>query len=200
MHIEASKFDDIVKSMVGYLDAQHGHVQTLTSGGKPVPFHLGYATASTALAAALQEHGITVSESGEEDEAFDLMLSDAENDLRAEGEKVYRVTHHYDIGDQDVYVEHPTGDVDGKRVALYLWFKACDWFGYSVLVSNLGIASVMVAFYGFRHCAIHPFSTTVDLYSDAEGFRGYEELMSDTSLHRDGLREALAPHVDGAAG
>jgi hypothetical protein len=197
MHIEAGKFEDIVRAMVDNLDVQHKHVLTVTGGGNPVPFHIGLATASSALAAALQGHGITVSETSEDDEHFDAMLADAEIDLKAEGEKIYRITHHYDIGDQDVHVEHPTGEVDGKRVALYCWFKACEWFGMSVVVSNLGIATAMVSLYGFRHCAVHPFSTAVDLYHDAEGFKSYDELMADPSLHRDGLRELLAPHVDG---
>lgn len=197
MHIEAGKFESIVRAMVDNLDAQHKHVLTVTGGGNPVPFHIGLATTSSALAAALQEHGIAVSESSEEDDHFDAMLADAEIDLKAEGEKIYRITHHYDIGDQDVHVEHPTGEVDGKRVALYCWFKACEWFGMSVVVSNLGIATAMVSLYGFRHCAVHPFSTAVDLYHDVEGFKGYDELMADASLHRDGLRELLAPHVDG---
>lgn len=199
MQIEQDKFDEIVKSMVVNLDATHQHVQTVTSGGPPVPFRLGYATASSALSAALQQHGIAIRAPMSEEESthFDSMCEGVEDELKAEGKKVFRITHHYDIGNQDVYVEHPTGAVDGRRVALYLWFKAWDWFGSAVLISNLGIAAVMVAFYGFRHCATHPCSTTVDLYFDAEGFRGYDELMSDPSLHREGLREVMAPHVAG---
>ncbi|MBR8427291.1 hypothetical protein [Burkholderia cenocepacia] len=65
MQIDASTFDDIVKSMVRAMDAQHQHVKTITGGGEPVQFRLGLATASSALAAALQEHGIAVSDSDE---------------------------------------------------------------------------------------------------------------------------------------
>jgi len=135
--------------------------------------------------------------SDEDNAYFNQMTADVEAELKAEGAKFYCITHHYDIGDQDVHVEDPTGEVDGKRVALYCWFKACEWFGNSVVVSNLGIATAMVALYGFRHNAKHSLSTTVDLYHDAEGYRDYDALMSDPSLHRDGLRELLAPHVDG---
>lgn len=122
------------------------------------------------------------------------------SDLEAEGKCVYRITHHYNIGNQDVYVEDPTGEIDGKYIALYCWYKACDWFGTGALISDLGIASVMVAFYGFRHCASHPFSTTVDLYHDTKGIGAekYQALMNDPALHRDGLREAMAPHIEGA--
>ncbi|ODP35109.1 hypothetical protein [Pandoraea sp. ISTKB] len=133
----------------------------------------------------------------DEDDAHLQLIKDAEDDLKAEGANFYRITHHYDIGNQDVYVDDPSGKLDGKRVALYCWFKACEWFGMSALVSNLGIASALVALYGFRHNATHPFATTVDLYHDAEGYGAYDALMNDPSLHRDGLRELLAPHVDG---
>jgi len=117
-------------------------------------------------------------------------------EFEAEARRRFQITHHYDIGDQDVYVEHPTGEVDGRRVALYCWFKASEWFGDAALVSNLGIASLMVAFYGFQHCAKR-YSTTVDLYADTESCVGeeYKALMQDGTLYREGLREAMAPHV-----
>ena len=117
-------------------------------------------------------------------------------EFEAEARRHYRITHYYDIGNQDVYVEHPTGEVDGRRVALYCWFKASEWFGDAAMVSNLGIASLMVAFYGFEHCA-KSLSTTVDLYADTERCAGeeYKALMQDGALYREGLREAMAPHV-----
>lgn len=120
--------------------------------------------------------------------------------LEGDGRRTYRITHYYNIGDQDVYVEHPTGEVDGMRVALYCWYKANEWFGPGAILSDLGTASLMVAFYGFRHCAATPCSTTVDLYADSNGIGAekYQELMSDPTLFREGLREAMAPHIEGA--
>lgn len=168
------------------------------------PALVAYAQACAGDYALLAQDLVTrydLGDSGEliqpaEQDDYDIDLSD----LEAEGKRVYRITHHYNIGNQDVYVEDPTGEVDGKRIALYCWYKACDWFGTGALISDLGIASVMVSFYGFRHCATHPFSTTVDLYHDAEGIgaENYQALMNDASLHRDGLREAMAPHIEGA--
>lgn len=203
MQIDSQQLADIARSMEQTLGARE-HSWQVHTGAEAVPGHLSFTTVSSALEEALRQNGIVVAEPGargqgestEGEEAFERMLDDAENDLRLEGQSIFRITHHYDIGNQDVYVEDPTGEVDGRRVALYLWFKACEWFGYAKLISNLGIASVMVTSYGFRHCAVHPFPTTVDLYADAEGFAGYEELMSDAALHRDGLKEALAPHVE----
>ncbi|WP_334043577.1 hypothetical protein [Burkholderia ambifaria] len=65
MRIHATKFDDIVKSMVSALEAQHSHVKTVTGGGEPVQFRLGLATTSSALAAALQNHGVLIDDSDE---------------------------------------------------------------------------------------------------------------------------------------
>ena len=126
----------------------------------------------------------------------EFLSADEIAEFEAEARRRYRITHHYDIGNQDVYVEHPTGDVDGLRVALYCWFKASEWFGDAALVSNLGIASLMVAFYGFQHCA-KSLGTTIDLYADTERCTGeeFKALMQDGTLYREGLREAMAPHV-----
>jgi hypothetical protein len=94
---------------------------------------------SVGSAAALSEHGFTINEGSPEDGQVlgDEDFKDIEEDLRREEARIYRITHTYDIGNQDVYVEHPTGDVDGKRVALYCWFKASEWFGSAAIVSNL---------------------------------------------------------------
>lgn len=60
MHLTQEKFDQIVQALVDNLDAKHAHVQTITSGGTPVPFHIGYSVAADALEVALQTHGVTV--------------------------------------------------------------------------------------------------------------------------------------------
>ncbi|WP_454727693.1 MULTISPECIES: hypothetical protein [Cupriavidus] len=124
-----------------------------------------------------------------------MIIGEIETDLAREAASRFRITHHYDIGNQDVYVERATGEADGRRAALYCWFKACEWFGESAIVSDLGIASMLVTFYGFQHCAASNISTTVDLYADAEGFSDYAALMRDESLFRDGLQKAMRPHV-----
>lgn len=206
MQIEQSKFEDIVSALHGRLDGRHQDALATAANDRQKPMdqsQLTAATVSSALAGALSEHGVTIGEPLTEGDGEQAPgggdFQDIENDLRADGKRYYRITHWYDIGNQDVFVEHRTGELDGKRVALYCWFKASEWFGSSALVSNLGVAAAMVSLYGFRHCATHPFATGVDLYSDAEGYPEYESLMSDPSLHREGLREALAPHVEGAS-
>lgn len=106
-------------------------------------------------------------------------------------EKAVRITHHYDIGNQDVFVERRTGDVDPKRAAIYCQFTAEKVAGDRE-VMNLGIAAALIAFYGFVHCAECE-CPTVDLYKDREAFcgPGHAELMADASLHREGLEEFL---------
>lgn len=200
MEIEKGTFEDIVRKMMANLDGQHQPELAGTSGTtRPACGKFTDSMAASALAAALSEHGFTINEGSPEDGQVlgDEDFKDIEEDLRREEARIYRITHTYDIGNQDVYVEHPTGDVDGKRVALYCWFKASEWFGSAAIVSNLGIAAAMVSLYGFRHCATRHFCTTVDLYADAEGYPDYQSLMADASLHREGLRHALAPHLDG---
>lgn len=128
-------------------------------------------------------------------EFTDVEIHEMESAIEAEKSRTFRITHHYDIGNQDVFVERAEGDVNGLRAALFCWFKACEWFGDSAMVSNLGIASLLVTFYGFRHCAVSQTCTTVDLYADAERVENYDALMSDPSLDREGLRAAMQPHV-----
>lgn len=110
-------------------------------------------------------------------------------------DKAIRVTHHYDIGNQDVFVERRTGDVDPVRAAIYCQFKAEEAAGDRE-VMNLGIAAALVAFYGFVHCAECE-CPTVDLYKDREAFcgQGHADLMADASLHREGLGEFLQRFV-----
>jgi len=110
----------------------------------------------------------------------------------------FRLSHHYDIGDQSIYIERKTGAVDAKRAAVYCVFMSEEWYGRERLISNLGIAACLCAFYGFRHAAVTPLSTRIDLYYDKERMcgPGYVEMMKDKSLNRDGLREFMAPFID----
>lgn len=110
-------------------------------------------------------------------------------------ENAVRITHHYDIGNQDVFVERRTGEVDPMRAAIYCQFKAEKLAGDRE-VMNLGIAAALIAFYGFVHCAECE-CPTIDLYKDREAFCGprHEGLMADESLHREGLEEFMARFV-----
>src|ERR1035437_2276990 len=84
----------------------------------------------------------------------------------------FRISHHYDIGDQTVYVERKDGNVDAKRAAVFCLFMTEEWFGPHFMLSNLGIAACLCAFYGFRHTARTSIATDLDLYFDRERMCG----------------------------
>lgn len=107
------------------------------------------------------------------------------------------IYHHYDIGDQRVYVQRKTGNVDAKRAAVFCLFMAEEWFGPNFMASNLGIAACLCAFYGFRHTARTSMATDIDLHYDRERMCvNHVDLMNDTSLHRAGLREFITPFLE----
>lgn len=136
----------------------------------------------------------------EGDEQLETTIADAEEAMGQHALSTYRISHRYDIGDQAVYINRREGDVDAKRAALYCQFMCEEWFGGGSILTNLGIAALLVAFYGFRHTASVPDEacTSIDMYSDREAACGdlYFELMKDESLRRDGLKEYMAPHID----
>lgn len=117
---------------------------------------------------------------------------------------VYRITHHYDIGNQDVYLtrrktEDGVGnEIDARRAALYCWCVAEAAYGH-ILVSNLGIAAALCRFYGFTHHWATYGAQVVDLYGDLEGLGpAYAPLMADPALAREGLAQWLEPFVSPA--
>jgi hypothetical protein len=126
-------------------------------------------------------------------------IKEIEASIALDKTKYFRITHHYDIGNQDVYVKRKTGSIDGKRAALYCQFMAEEWFGNGVIVSNLGIAAMLVTFYGFFHAAKTDTCTDIDMYYDRERACGpnINELLNDPELARPGLKEAIEPHLDG---
>lgn len=127
------------------------------------------------------------------DEIAEIKASDARRK-----EACFCISHHYDIGDQRVYVERKTGNVDAKRAAVFCLFMAEEWFGPQSMVSNLGIAACLCAFYGFRHAARTLLASDLDLYYDRERMcgPGAAVLMNDPELQRDGLREFITPLIE----
>jgi hypothetical protein len=108
----------------------------------------------------------------------------------------FRIHHHYDIGNQDIYVVCREGVVDGKRAALYCQFQCEVWFGFDAMLSNLAVGALLCMFYGFRHTAVavRESATEIDMYGDREKACGelYFELLADASLHRPEMREVMA--------
>jgi hypothetical protein len=117
---------------------------------------------------------------------------------------IYRIRYYYDIGDQDVFVARPDGnETDALRAVLYLNGMMIELFGPSALISNLGMAAMLIVFYGFTHAAKDDLAETIDFYLEWERPRESDFIagvMSDASLQRDRdkLLTAMFPFVEGA--
>mgnify|MGYP003377895436 CR=1 FL=1 len=127
---------------------------------------------------------------------------DHEADEGLDGRTVYRIFHAMEVGDFSVFVAPKDGAPDTRRAALYCQFKAEAWFGDEVMLSNLGVASLLVQFYDHlpapRLQSLRP-EWFIDLYGDREAACGEEchELMADQSLVRSGLMRAMHPFLMG---
>jgi hypothetical protein len=115
---------------------------------------------------------------------------------------IVRIRHYYDVGDQDVFV-FPTGASapDTRRAALYCQFKCEEWFGEVCMLSNLGVAALLVAFYGHQQAPRLMDAPTVDMHEDREALicnsNAWRELVADPALAREGLQAAMKPYVFG---
>lgn len=107
--------------------------------------------------------------------------------------KIYKIHHSCDIGNQAIYISSKT---DPTRVAVYCQFMAEDWFGEEYALSNLAIANALVSLYGCLQAAETREAQPIDMYADREALCGVAtEIQQDSSLHRDGLRLFLEPHI-----
>jgi hypothetical protein len=100
------------------------------------------------------------------------------------------------MGDQRIYIKRASGDIDAKRAAIHCQFMCEEWFGPEKNLTNLGVASLLITFYGYQHYMAVP-GAKIDLYSDRAAFCGlqYNELLSDKTLYRENLRGYMEPHV-----
>ncbi len=122
-------------------------------------------------------------------------VEDSVNDL-FQREDAYCITYFYGDGGAPVYIKRVTGNVDAKRAAIYCQFKCEEWFGHERMLTNLGVASLLITFYGFQYHHGGPYDD-IDMYHDHSAFCGekYNELMLDAALQREKLREYMEPHV-----
>lgn len=111
--------------------------------------------------------------------------------------QVYRITHNYQIGNQDVFV---ASDNDPTDAAIY-----CQLIAETVpveapenIVTNLGIGAALVHFYGCSHSAASSEAITIDMHCDRESRIGawWIQHEHDSPLARDGLVEYLKPHIE----
>jgi hypothetical protein len=122
---------------------------------------------------------------------------------------IYRMTHEYNIGNQDVYLICPDSNTDVLRAAVYLEFKSEEFFedtpeydGYCL--STAQHAELLVKLYGCRYAPDlsqiedGERCKTIDLYWDRAAMcgDGWRDLMQDETLHRDNLYEEMKPYFD----
>lgn len=121
----------------------------------------------------------------------------AQGDRSSQKWQSWVIFHPCDIGDLSITIEAPEG-YDPRYAAIYLQFTAEKLIRVDALVSSLGIAAGLVAFYGCRHAARNDDSLKIDLHNDREALLGdpYHAMMADPVLYRGGLREFLIPHLD----
>ena len=112
-------------------------------------------------------------------------------------ERIYRITHHYQLGNQDVFVRSSEDPTDA---AIYCQFVAetLPVEKPENIVSNLGIAAALVQFYGCFHSAASHDAVTIDMHVDREARCGdwWIKHEHDSPLARDGLAEYLQAHVE----
>lgn len=159
------------------------------SGATPVVFERTFSTSDIDQEA---ESAVPDDEAEQVTTFSDEDITEIESEIAADKQKNYCVKHHYDIGDQQVFVRRVRGDVDPVKAAVYMQLLCEEWFGKSKMLTNLGVASLLVTFYGFQHGAATPLCTEIDMYFERE-----KRFIADASLHREGLRDAMAPHVVG---
>jgi hypothetical protein len=115
---------------------------------------------------------------------------------------IVRIRHYYDVGDQAMFVFR-TGATspDTRRAALYCQFKCEEWFGEVSMLSNLGVAALLVAFYGHQQAPRFMDAPTVDMHEDREAVAcdagAWRELVADPALAREGLQATMKPYVFG---
>lgn len=112
------------------------------------------------------------------------------------GKQVYRITHHYHVGNWDVFIESETDPTDAAIYCQLLAEEESE--DPSVEVSLLGIASALVHFYGCRHTAAYPDGAkTIDMYQERTKRWNdwWIKNRTNSPLERKGLFEYLKPHI-----
>lgn len=83
-------------------------------------------------------------------------------------ECLYKLHHHYDIGDQSLYFTFPKQQVTATDLAVYLQFKAENLFDESICLGNPTIMNYLIQFGAKEYKGKHPPCSKIDMYSDRE--------------------------------
>ncbi len=97
---------------------------------------------------------------------------------------LYKLHHHYDIGDQSVYFTFPQQHVSAVDLAVYLQFKAEALFDDSICLANSTILSFLTQFGASEYQGHGQPCNKIDMFSDRETrcgtwhrlyYRGFDE-------------------------
>ena len=83
-------------------------------------------------------------------------------------------------------------------IYLYLQFQAEAFYGESAMLSNLGIAALLIEHYGFQHWRATAACIFIDMYSEREHAsypQHYRALMENKELYREGLKSSMECHL-----
>jgi|GEM_PF-3440494 len=105
---------------------------------------------------------------------------------------LYKLIHHYDIGDQSAYLRCHN---DPTNLALYCQFMAEKWFYEGVSLSNKVIAKALIQYYGCTPAAADSKDKPIeiDMHFARETYPpdSYKALMTSNNYIREGLKEFL---------
>ncbi|WP_218309716.1 hypothetical protein [Alteromonas antoniana] len=109
--------------------------------------------------------------------------------------ELYRITHHYDRGDQSVGV---LSDIDPTPMAVYCQFMAEDWVDDCISLSNEVVAIALTRFYGCRLATKTVGGKELDMYFARESSCGeiYKDMMESGLFEREGLKEFIVQNHD----
>lgn len=110
---------------------------------------------------------------------------------------IYKIHHHYDIGNRSVYIE---SKFDPTEYAVYLQFMAEDIYDDSICISNLAIANALVSLYGCQSGRESKFAIPIDMYSDREKRCGEQTniIKNNPSIvkSQDEIKRILDPYIN----
>lgn len=82
--------------------------------------------------------------------------------------KTFRVFHSYDIGDRDIYIQSSETEDSLLDKCAYMQYAIENKLGEGADLQNLGVANVLVKYFGCESAARDKDATPIDLYCARE--------------------------------
>lgn len=109
--------------------------------------------------------------------------------------KTYRITHHYDVGDQSVLVN---SYVDPTDFAVFIQFKLEEFFDNSISPPNEVIANALCEFFDCVHSVGDIHDEVIDMYSAREDRCGtwYSKNYPAIEVNESKLKDYLSSNLE----